>query len=61
MNPMLLTSLVFASLGCVDTATVNEQDGGYEHVLVAIGKDVAYHGDILVNLKVSASVSSNLV
>ncbi|XP_042143534.1 calcium-activated chloride channel regulator 2-like [Ixodes scapularis] len=51
MNPMLLTSLVFASLGCVDTATVNEQDGGYEHVLVAIGKDVAYHGDILVNLK----------
>ncbi|KAG0411877.1 hypothetical protein HPB47_010987 [Ixodes persulcatus] len=51
MTPLVFITLVVVSLWCADAATVDKGDGGYENVVVAIGKDVVYHKDIIVNLK----------
>ncbi|CAN8008623.1 unnamed protein product [Ixodes pacificus] len=50
MSPRCFSALVLVLLGCAGAVTI-DKDGGYENVIVAIGKDVVYQKDIIVNLK----------
>ncbi|EEC05234.1 calcium-activated chloride channel regulator, putative [Ixodes scapularis] len=50
MTPPCFVALVLVLLGCAEAVTIGK-DGSYENVIVAIGKDVVYQKDIIVNLK----------
>ncbi|KAG0415385.1 hypothetical protein HPB47_007445 [Ixodes persulcatus] len=50
MTSRCFVALVLVLLVCAEAVTI-DKDGGYENVIVAIGKDVTYQKDIIVNLK----------